>query len=61
MITMSPCKDCSIRHENCHSTCQLYQEYAKRNAELRHAKIIANEANVYIYESAAKRRKRYRR
>lgn len=29
----SPCKGCEIRHFNCHSTCEGYNEFKQRKAE----------------------------
>lgn len=31
MRPQAPCKDCENRHMGCHSSCQLYLDYKKRN------------------------------
>lgn len=31
---MSPCKDCTNRHINCHASCDDYSEYKIKTAEL---------------------------
>ena len=35
MRPQAPCKDCENRHMSCHSSCQLYLDYKKRNDKRR--------------------------
>lgn len=42
-----PCKDCSERSAECHSTCDKYREFQKQNEELKEKRRLQREADVY--------------
>ena len=43
MVT-APCKDCPDRHLGCHGTCEKYQKYKAKQAEINEAAYKRNEA-----------------
>lgn len=54
MATDSPCKDCSERSYNCHSSCERYRQYKDKLEETR-AKINAYNAEVAFGKSVKRR------
>lgn len=40
------CKGCERRHVGCHATCEIYQEYRKKQDALLKAKALQKEADV---------------
>ena len=56
-----PCKDCTERHIRCHSECERYKEFKKRNAErlAREAKRVEDEGR--FVESVIRRKEKTRR
>lgn len=39
-MTIVPCKDCSERHESCHSDCDKYQEWKEESDKFRDFKNV---------------------
>lgn len=52
----APCLNCTERHENCHSECERYKEFAAQKPKKR-AYSVADE---YTLEDVQKKRRRKR-
>lgn len=54
MTTDSPCRNCTERSYNCHSSCERYRQYKDKLEETR-AKINAHNAEVAFGKSVKRR------
>ena len=62
MKPQSPCYKCQNRHINCHATCEGYQEFHRKNAEInsiiKQAKDKESIAISVVVRAAEKAKKR---
>ena len=55
---ISPCKDCQDRKVGCHSVCEKYKAFQESREVALKNKRAYSDANRYMAESIAKRRRR---
>ena len=54
----APCKDCPDRHINCHSSCERYAEYKKKNNEQREKDYKERLVTMQLYEMEQERKRK---
>lgn len=54
----APCKDCPDRHINCHSSCEKYGEYQKKNNEQRDKDYKERLVTMQLYEMEQERKRK---
>lgn len=57
----SPCKNCKLRHEGCHSGCVDYMSWKAKLDELRERERMEREAVNTLIESCVRMKKEKRR
>ena len=57
----APCKDCKDRHIGCHSDCELYKEFQRRNEELNKRKRFENGLHSYEMRKRLAIEKKYKK
>ena len=50
----NPCYGCQKRHENCHSECEDYQDFAREREEIRRQKILHFEIDSIVTSNMMK-------
>lgn len=55
---MSPCYECKERHSGCHSNCELYDEFKKKNQKQRDARKAECQFYNYAFDASYRVKKR---
>ena len=52
MYGSPPCRDCERREMGCHGKCSMYQEWQRKNEEIKHKIQLKEEVDHYSYGRA---------